>query len=97
MSGKYRLGIIIFALLLTACSEKTIPLSMNSSGYLPQVNRIISAAPSITEIIIGLELAGNLIAVDKYSLNIEGVRKELPEIDFFYPDIEAIANLKPDI
>lgn len=63
----------------------------------PSVNRIISAAPSYTEIIAGLGLADKLIAVDKYSRDVEGVSLSLPEIDFFYPDLEAIAGLKPDI
>lgn len=59
--------------------------------------RIISAAPSNTEIIVGLGLADRLIAVDPYSKDIEGVRPDLPEVDFFYPDAEAIIGLAPDI
>jgi iron complex transport system substrate-binding protein len=59
--------------------------------------RIISAAPSNTEILIGLGLADALIAVDPYSKDIPGVRQDLIEVDFFYPDIEAIIGLDPDI
>ena len=59
--------------------------------------RVISAAPSNTEIIVGLGLADRLIAVDPYSKDIAGVEAELPEIDFFYPDAEAVLGLSPDI
>jgi iron complex transport system substrate-binding protein len=59
--------------------------------------RIISAAPSNTEIIAGLGLADRLIAVDPYSRDIAGVSPDLPEVDFFYPDAEAIIGLGPDI
>ena len=59
--------------------------------------RIISAAPSNTEIIVGLGMADRLIAVDKYSGGINGVPQGLPEIDFFFPDTEAIIGLEPDL
>jgi iron complex transport system substrate-binding protein len=59
--------------------------------------RIISAAPSNTEIIVGLGLADRLIAVDPYSKDIPGVRQDLTEVDFFYPDAEAIIGLEPEI
>jgi iron complex transport system substrate-binding protein len=59
--------------------------------------RIISAAPSNTEIITGLGLAGKLIATDKYSKDIAGLDKKLPNVDFFYPDTEAIIAMAPDI
>jgi iron complex transport system substrate-binding protein len=60
-------------------------------------NRIISAAPSNTEILIGLGFGDRLIAVDPYSGNIPGVPSGLPLIDFFYPDIEAVIGLAPDL
>jgi iron complex transport system substrate-binding protein len=61
------------------------------------INRIISTAPANTEILIDLELGEKLIAVDKYSLDIPGVNKALPSIDFVYPDAEAIISLRPDL
>jgi iron complex transport system substrate-binding protein len=59
--------------------------------------RIVSAAPSNTEIIVDLGLGAGLIAADKYSLVLPGVPAEIPEIDFFYPDPEALVGLEPDI
>ena len=38
-----------------------------------QVNTIISTAPSNTEVLVALGLADKLVAVDKYSVDVEGV------------------------
>jgi len=94
--------VIITIALLFGCTGKTTPINSEidndiSGAAQPGFNRIISAAPAYTEIIVGLDLADKLIAVDKYSRDLEGLKKDLPEVDFFYPDIEAIADLKPDI
>ncbi|MDR0314055.1 MAG: ABC transporter substrate-binding protein [Treponema sp.] len=59
--------------------------------------RIISAAPSNTEILIGLGFGDRLIAIDPYSGDIPGVPSGLPTIDFFYPDIEAVIGMAPDL
>ncbi|MDR2211136.1 MAG: ABC transporter substrate-binding protein [Spirochaetaceae bacterium] len=59
--------------------------------------RIISSAPSNTEIIVDLGMGERLIAVDTYSLDIEGLNRDLPAIDFAYPDAEGIIALKPDL
>ncbi|MDR1505515.1 MAG: ABC transporter substrate-binding protein [Treponema sp.] len=59
--------------------------------------RIISSAPSNTEIIAMLGMGGKLIAIDKYSLGIESIGVDLPAIDFVYPDAEAIVRLNPDL
>jgi iron complex transport system substrate-binding protein len=85
--------LLIALLLLSGCTGKPLPPPASSGA----INRIISAAPSYTEIIAGLGLADKLIAADKYSRDVEGVRADLPEIDFFNPDLEAVAGLKPDI
>ncbi|MDR2313579.1 MAG: ABC transporter substrate-binding protein [Spirochaetaceae bacterium] len=59
--------------------------------------RIISSAPSNTEIVIDLGLGKKLIAVDAYSAGLEGLADNLPLIDFAYPDAEAIIALRPDL
>jgi iron complex transport system substrate-binding protein len=93
---------ILFAcLLLTApgCRKKDAEAPREAAQTAREAvpGRIISAAPSNTEIIAGLGLAERLIAVDAYSKGIEGVRPDLPEVDFFYPDAEAVIGLEPDI
>ncbi|MDR2375848.1 MAG: ABC transporter substrate-binding protein [Treponema sp.] len=57
--------------------------------------RIISASPSITEIIIGLGQGSRIIAADQYSLALLPPGPQ--EIDFFYPDQEFILGLEPDL
>ena len=61
------------------------------------INRIISTAPSNTEIIAGLGMAHNLVAIDRHSANVDGIPEGLAQLDFFYPDAEVIINLEPDI
>ena len=61
------------------------------------INRIVSTAPSNTEIIADLGQAAKLVAVDRHSANIKGIPEGMPLLDFFYPDAEVIINLKPDI
>jgi iron complex transport system substrate-binding protein len=61
------------------------------------VNRIVSTAPSNTEIIVDLGMADKLVAVDRHSADIGGVPPGLPALDFFYPDAETLIGLEPDI
>lgn len=62
-----------------------------------KTDKIISLAPSITETLVNLGLSDNLVAVDKYSLQVENVNKDLPVFDIMNPDAENIVALKPDI
>ena len=61
------------------------------------VNRIVSTAPSNTEIITDLGQAGRLVAIDIHSANVLGIPEGLTRLDFFYPDAEVIVGLEPDI
>jgi iron complex transport system substrate-binding protein len=92
---------IAAALLLSACAPKTARLLVDRGGNTVsvsgEIDKVISTAPSSTEIIVDLGLADKLAAIDKYSLDIEGVDQNLPLIDFFYPDAEAIIGIDPDI
>ena len=103
-----RVSFFIAAILsLVACTGKNAKES-HSGRELPDrsgrtfvingpINRIVSAAPSNTEIIVDLGLAGKLVAIDRYSADIKGLPAGLVTIDFSYPDAEAILALKPDI
>jgi iron complex transport system substrate-binding protein len=61
------------------------------------IHRVVSTAPSNTEIIVDLGMADMLVAVDKHSANVEDIPAGLPLLDFFYPDAEVIVRLEPDI
>lgn len=61
------------------------------------INRIVSTAPSNTEILIELGLGDKLVGIDKWSSDIVGLPTDLSLIDFQNPDAEAIIGLTPDI
>jgi iron complex transport system substrate-binding protein len=78
--------------------KKTVTDRSGAETALPaQINRIISTAPSNTEIIKGLGRTDKLVAVDTFSSRISGISAGLVQIDFSYPDAEVIIGLKPDI
>ncbi|MFV0527294.1 MAG: ABC transporter substrate-binding protein [Lachnospiraceae bacterium] len=61
------------------------------------VERVMTAGPSNTEILIGLGYADNIIAADTYSENVEGLPADTPLFDMTAPDVEKILELKPDV
>jgi iron complex transport system substrate-binding protein len=62
-----------------------------------RIDRIISTAPSNTEIIVDLGLGDKLAAVDIHSAGIAGVPEDAVRIDFVYPDAETILGLNPGV
>lgn len=101
---KKRLVAIIMSMLmviLVGCSQETKREITDRAGNKVEVpnkiEKIISTAPSNTEIIADLGFADKLVAVDKYSENIAGVSKDVTKIDFSNPDSEAIIGLEPDL
>ena len=86
---------------MSGCSSQTDRTVTDREGTevnIPtKIEKIISTAPSNTEVLMALGLGDKLVAIDKYSTDIEGVNKELPQIDFSNPDAETIIGLEPDI
>jgi iron complex transport system substrate-binding protein len=100
------LAALVSVLAVTGCSGQTSPRAVSRTvtdpmGFTvtlpPSIERIISSAPSNTEIVIALGLGEKIVAIDTYSPDVEGVNRSLPAIDFMYPDAEAIIALKPDL
>ncbi len=93
--------VMLFSLALFAGCTKTTKTMTDREGNeftLPkEVNKIVSTAPSNTEVLTALGLGDKLVAVDKYSEGIEGVKDDLTKIDFRNPDAETIISLQPDI
>jgi iron complex transport system substrate-binding protein len=93
--------IVVFAIsTLIGCANKTataVDREGNNFKQPKKVTTIISTAPSNTEILVGLGLSDKLVAIDKYSADIDGINKDLPKIDFKNPDAETLVGLKPDI
>ena len=91
---------VMAMMIFVGCSSK--PTTMqdregNEFNVPAEINTIISTAPSNTEVLVGLGLADKLVAVDKYSADVEGISEDLTKIDFRNPDAEAIIALNPDI
>ena len=88
----------------TATSAPTIPSTMilidtiGREVELPSEppNRIISLAPSTTEILFAIGARDRLIAVDDFS-NYPADAVGLPTIGSFSPDLERIVALEPDL
>jgi len=94
--------IIVAAILaVTSCSANKDKEIIDRSGRTVKINgainRVVSTAPSNTEIITDLGMAHKLVAIDIHSANVTGIPNGLPLLDFFYPDAEVIINLEPDI
>jgi len=97
--------LVIFIIIITSCcadkSKEIIDRSGRSVVIKGEIKRVISTAPSNTEIIVDIGQADKLVAIDKHSANVLGIpadlQGKLPLLDFFYPDAEVIINLMPDL
>ena len=86
--------------LLTGCGNTSTTMTDREGNEftLPKkVEKIISTAPSNTEVLVELGLSDKLVAVDKYSADVEGISDDIPQIDFRNPDAESIIALEPDM
>ncbi len=64
------------------------------------VDRIISMAPSTTEILLDLGLGDKIVAIDRNAKGLKGEKgldEGVPEFDMMAPDIEKLVSLKPNI
>ena len=57
--------------------------------------RIVSLAPSNTEILVGLYMGDNIIGIDQYSEGIKGVSENIQVFEIGVPNIEAVLKLNP--
>ena len=93
--------IILIILFLTSCTNTNNKEIIDRTGRTVfikgDINRVISTAPSNTEIIADLGKAHKLVAVDRHSANIAGLSDNIALLDFFFPDAETIINLEPDL
>jgi iron complex transport system substrate-binding protein len=98
---KLTVVVLMFALSIIGCKDEKGREIVDRAGITVKINgpinRIVSTAPSNTEIIVDLGQADKLIAIDVWSVNISNVLSGLPMLDFFHPDAEAIVNLEPDL
>ena len=89
-------------LFTVACSssnkEQTVTDREGNEVVIPtNIEKIVSTAPSNTEILTALGMGDKIVCMDTYSEGIEGVNKDVVKMDFSAPDAEAIIGLEPDI
>ena len=93
--------LLILTLLVLGCDGTKDKELLDRSGRTViingPINRIVSTAPSNTEIITDLGQASRLVAIDVHSANVYGIPEGLTKLDFFRPDAEVIVGLEPDI
>ncbi|MBO6214932.1 MAG: ABC transporter substrate-binding protein [Lachnospiraceae bacterium] len=90
--------------LLSGCGGKeaaavTTDRSGNEITVPANVEKIVSMAPSTTQLLIDMGLSDKIIAVDTYSYMSYGasLAADIPQFDMMSPDNEQIAALSPDI
>ena len=97
---KKRLFWVCFALFLAAQplgAAQTVDRAGNPFIPPAKVERIVSLAPSATQVIVDLGLAERLVAIDTYTLPSADMPEDIVRLDLMTPDIERIAALSPDL
>ncbi|UTC61958.1 ABC transporter substrate-binding protein [Treponema sp. OMZ 787] len=94
-------GTMVFAGGAKEASLPSINLTMDRAGApitLPaKVEKIISMAPSTTEILIDLGAADKIIAADTNTQKDKLLKQDIPYFDMMKPDAEKLIALKPDV
>ena len=107
---KSKIFIILFLFILLACqavpqnndstavNEQTIVDEIGRQVKIPKSpQRIISLAPSITEMLFALELGDKVVGVTSYC-NYPQATTKIPKVsDTLHPNLEMIISLKPDL
>lgn len=81
----------------TASTLPDVDRAGNKIAVPENINKIITMAPSIAEVLVDIGFGGKIVAADTQSKNIEGLSKDIPYIDMMSPDAEQIIALKPDV
>ena len=84
----------------TTTTEPSLPTVARAGNEVvipAEINRIISTAPSNTEILVALGLSDKLVAIDSYSGDIAGIPTDVELVNFRNADAEALVTMTPDI
>lgn len=91
--------VMIFTVACSNTSEEIVKDREGNEVTIPNnIERIVSTAPSNTEILSALGMGDKIVCMDTYSKGIENVNKDAEVIEFYpAPDAETIIGLEPDI
>lgn len=92
-------ALFIAAILLSGCATTaTVTDREGNEVVVPtKIERIISTAPSNSEVLLGLGLGDKIVGVDKYTSEHPELDPEVTRFNFREPDIEVLIGLEPDI
>lgn len=92
--------LLVLTLLATAPALAELPTADRAGNAITvpaEITRIISLAPSTTQVLEALGALDILVAVDNQTpMYVDGT-SELPQFDMMAPDVEQIAALEPDV
>lgn len=90
----------LFVLLLFACGERRVATIHDDLGRevaLPsRVQRVVTIAPSVTEIVFAVGSGDRVAGVDDHS-NFPAAAAKLPRVGGMQPNLERIVALRPDV
>ncbi|HEX7151907.1 MAG TPA: helical backbone metal receptor [Thermoanaerobaculia bacterium] len=99
-SHRFRLTILLLVSLAACREQRTATNTTDDLGRAvtipPRVQRIVTLAPNLTELVYGLGAGDRLAGTDDFSDYPADARK-LPKIGGMQPNLEKIAALKPDL
>jgi ABC-type Fe3+-hydroxamate transport system substrate-binding protein len=97
MSGRLPLLVLLLAI---ACGESPNPAVTDGLGrsvVLPKrVDRVVTLAPNLTEIVFAVGAGEKIVGTDDYS-NFPEAARSLTKVGGMQPNVEKIAALKPDL
>ena len=84
-----------------ASGEKSLAPTMDRAGNpitIPEsVERIVSLAPSFTEVLLDMGLADRIVGIELNAVGLVGVNPDWPVFDMMAPDTEKLLALAPDV
>ena len=88
---------LLCACALAESAQPTVDRAGNEIALPEEINKVVSLAPSTTQLLLDLGLGDKLVAVDTYSAQYYEETAGLLQYDMMTPDNEALALLEPDV
>jgi iron complex transport system substrate-binding protein len=94
-----RLRVTVALLVLAGCSRAPVALRDDAGRAIPvprKISRIVTLAPSLTEIVFAIGAGSRVVATDDFS-NAPAPAAALPKVGGVQPSVEQIVAARPDL